>query len=346
LIAVTSRKEKATYKINIHAIHYPPLNGLEIHQPLEGKTMQASAYALVIVLGSILFVIVYLILKREKQNAGLRGKRNEERHRPPVQLKKENSHLLNADIINSLPDREVVVSTIYLFGGFQVFDRNGVDITSKFPTIVRELFALLLLYSHKQERGISTTLLCEHFWPDKNDVSARNNRNVNLTKLRALLEEVGDIKIENKNSYHRLVLGKGVFCDYYIVSKILSNPGALSEEMTDLLLKCANRGSLLPHLQPSWLDNFKSDISNKIIDVLLAYSQKLDFNQHDKTLIEIADTIFYHDSVNQEALVIKCSVLNRRGRYSLAKTWYDHFAKEYKHLYSQNYPRTFDQVIT
>jgi hypothetical protein len=39
-------------------------------------------------------------------------------------------------------------------------------------------------------------------------------------------------------------------------------------------------------------------------------------------------------------------VLNKKGKYSLAKTWYDHFAKEYKTLYSESYPKTFDEVIS
>jgi hypothetical protein len=63
-------------------------------------------------------------------------------------------------------------------------------------------------------------------------------------------------------------------------------------------------------------------------------------------LLEIADTIFNYDSINQEALVIKCSVLNKKGKYSLAKTWYDHFVKEYKTLYAESYPKTFDEVIS
>ena len=345
LIAVTSHKENGRYKVNTHSINYPPLNALEVYQPFENKKTQARTYLLLIFVGSSLLLASYLIFKRKKQKTGLTVLHKEESGQA-TQPKKENSNTINAEIINSLPDRELVVSTIYLFGGFQVFDRKGADITSKFPSTLKELFALLILHSLVHERGISTSLLCEHFWPDKDEVSARNNRNVNITKLRALLEEVGDIKIENSNSYHRLLLGSDVFCDYHVVSRMLNNPNALNEQMIDLLLRCSKRGSLLSNFQLSWLDNFKSDISNKIIDVLLAYSQKLDFNQHDKMLIEIADTIFNHDSVNQEALVIKCSVLNKKGKYSLAKTWYDHFAKEYKSLYSQNYPKTFDQVIT
>ena len=88
------------------------------------------------------------------------------------------------------------------------------------------------------------------------------------------------------------------------------------------------------------------DISNQVIDTLIEYSQKLDGDKDDKLLLEIADAVFMYDSINQEALVIKCSVLNKKGKYSLARTWYDHFVKEYKNLYAENYPRTFEDVIS
>ena len=106
------------------------------------------------------------------------------------------------------------------------------------------------------------------------------------------------------------------------------------------------RGSLLPNLQTAWLDSFKSDISNKIIDVLLAYSIELDMYKDDKILLDIADSIFNYDAINQEAMVLKCSVLNKKGKHSLAKNWYDHFAKEYMNLYGENYPKTFEEVIS
>lgn len=83
-----------------------------------------------------------------------------------------------------------------------------------------------------------------------------------------------------------------------------------------------------------------------VVDSLLSYSQKLNFKNDDLLLMQIADAIFKYDSINQEALVLKCSILNSKGKYALAKNWYDHFVKEYKALYSENYPITFEEVIS
>jgi DNA-binding SARP family transcriptional activator len=342
LVAVTSHKEKEDYRLNIYTVNYPPLNTSEVFQNIpRASTSNASLY---IIIGSVIFVCGvggYFIIKSAKQKTAVPATQYATSQETP-----HKSQVNDADVIKALPEPEKVVSAVYLFGGFQVFDKQGNDITGKFTGTLKELFVLILLHSVKFEKGVSTTLLQEHLWPDKDEMSARNNRNVNIKKLRGLLEEVDGITIENNNAYLQLVINSNVICDYHIVSKILANTGAIEGHTIELLMKYVKRGNLLPNLQTPWLDNFKSDISNKIIDALLEYSQRLDVNKDDRILLEIADTIFNYDTINQEALVIKCSVLNKKGKYSLAKTWYDHFVKEYKTLYAESYPKTFDEVIS
>ena len=51
--------------------------------------------------------------------------------------------------------------------------------------------------------------------------SASNNRNVNIRKLRLIIEKIGDINIANKNGYWYLNLGKDVTCDYQEVMRLL-----------------------------------------------------------------------------------------------------------------------------
>lgn len=336
LVAVTSHKEKDHYRINTYAINYPPVRTQDVFQEV-GKTSTASLYmilGLVFIAGS---AAAFVWIRKKRKQPEIHSKQEE----------RSGTHPVAASVVAiNLPETEKAASAIHLFGGFQVLDRDGNDITGKFSMTVKELFLLILLHSAKTEHGISTTTLQEQLWPDKDDMSARNNRNVNLKKLRGLLEEVGDVTIENNNAYLRLVISDNVVCDYHVVSRILASGNAIDNTMIEALLKHVKRGSLLPDIQSAWLDNFKSDISNRIIDMLLEYSEKLDVNRDDRILLEIADTIFNYDSINQEALVIKCSVLNKKGKYSLAKTWYDHFAKEYKSLYSESYPKTFDEVIS
>ncbi len=335
LIAVTVHKEKNNYQVHVYSINYPPLQAQDVFQEVPAQT--TLAWIVLIPLAGIGLGAAYFFRKRLRKKS------------PPVN---ETRHDPSNVALDDVPTPTVItaeskfLSTVLMFGDFQVFDKQGNDITGKFTMTLKELFTLILIHSVKFENGISTTLLQEFLWPDKDELSARNNRNVNIKKLRTLLEEIGDITIENNNSYLRLD-SSGVFFDYDVVFKLLNNKLTSGTEAERIItvLKNVRRGSLLPNMQKGWLDNFKSEISNQIIDTLLEFASTLDPNKEDKLLLEIADTIFKYDTINQEALVIKCSVLNKKGKYSLAKSWYDHFVKEYKNLYAENYPKSFEEVI-
>lgn len=339
LVAVTVHKEGEQYQVNTYAISNPPLAQKDIYQNINTRPLRAGLYYIAI-LGTlaVLGAVSYYVYRKRRGKPALPAAvlKSPEHNTPAAE-----NHTQPMDV-HPAEDR---VSAIDLFGGFQVIDKNGTDITHKFTSTLKELFIFILLHSVKLEKGVSTTELHEFLWPDKDEVSARNNRNVNLKKLRTLLECIGDLAIENTNSYVRLIMADSVLCDYRTAYRILGSE-TISRETIGLLIKYVRRGSLLPNLQTVWLDTFKSEISNRIIDVLLAYSSQLDMYKDDKMLLDIADSIFNYDTINQEAMVLKCSVLNKKGKHSLAKNWYDHFAKEYMNLYGENYPRTFEEVVS
>lgn len=349
LVAITAHKEGKQYQVDIHTISYPPLRAEDVLQP-EHKESRAIANisTILIILGIAGAITLYYYAKRKRAIAI----KQETIPVPSDAAVTETRHESDATVTPipaTIPEEHKLTSAVVLFGGFQVFDKAGNDISAKFTMTLKELFALILLHSVKYENGISAAVIQEYMWPDKDEVSARNNRNVNMKKLRTLLDEIGGITVENNNAYLKLTMDDSVYCDYQVVYKLLNHDHHTAEEKEhtiNTIIRNVKRGSLLPNIQTTWLDNFKSDISNQIIDTLIEHAQKLDSRKDDKLLLEIADAVFIYDTINQEALVIKCSVLNKKGKYSLAKTWYDHFAKEYKNLYAENYPRTFDEVIS
>ncbi|HTF19620.1 MAG TPA: hypothetical protein VK658_16220 [Chryseolinea sp.] len=337
LVAVTAHKEGNGYKIEVYSINYPPLRADETLQALPSDQSLAATVLFAAGLGTVVIVAAGAAVVRRKRR---RMRANQEVAAPDAYPSVQ-EHAADTNTW----DEEKKSSVIDLFGGFQVIDKSGIDITHKFTATLKDLFIFILLHSVKLEKGVSTAELHEFLWPDKDEVSARNNRNVNLKKLRKLLEEIGDIAIENTNSYVHLSLPDSVFCDYQTAYRIL-NSAKIDRHKVEILIRYVRRGSLLPNMQAIWLDSFKSEISNNIIDVLLAYSSELDMMRDDKMLLDIADSIFNYDTINQEAMVLKCSVLNKKGKHSLAKNWYDHFAKEYMNLYGENYPKTFEEVVS
>ena len=80
--------------------------------------------------------------------------------------------------------------------------------------------------------------------------SASNNRNVNIRKLRLIIEKIGDINIANKNGYWYLNLGKDVTCDYQEVMRLLDQ---IKDTITDKkiinkIISLASAGALLPNV--------------------------------------------------------------------------------------------------
>jgi hypothetical protein len=65
----------------------------------------------------------------------------------------------------------------------------------------------------------------------------------------------------------------------------------------------------------------------------------------DSLKLKIADILFQHDYINEEALSIKCSILSQQGKIGLAKTVYDGFCKEYHASLGIEYPYTLIEII-
>lgn len=103
---------------------------------------------------------------------------------------------------------------ICFFGGFRVIDKEGNDITFSFTPTLKYLLILLILYTGKDSKGIIGNKLIQLLWYDKTEESAKNNRNVYMSKLRSLLDKVGDIKILNQNGFWSIQFENGTICDY------------------------------------------------------------------------------------------------------------------------------------
>lgn len=337
LIAVTSHKDKQLFDINIYSIGFPPLMKEAV---IQAEPKQAMAWVILLAIAGISLIgfVVYRYQRTTRQQA---------KKIVPQGTPQEQPRNIN-DLRQIQHDGEKMSSSILLFGGFQMYNARGVDISVKFTSTLKELFLLILVHS-VNENGISASVVQELLWPDKDDTSARNNRNVNVKKLRDLLTEMDGLTIENNNSSLRVVMDEKIFCDYQVVSKLLNRThfAPLTDgQRVDLILKNIHKGALLQDIPLNALDNYKADFSNQIIDTLLEYARQLDIVKDEKLLLEIADCTFAHDPINQEALVIKCIVLNKRGKYSLARRSYDVFVKVYKNLYAENYPRTFEEIIS
>ncbi len=338
LIAVTSFTEEKADKatISIYTLAFPPLKEADLYQKV--KT-ESKSYIYIIVGIFLLLIVSYIVWKR-----------------------KSVTKVIEKPVANSLPEPPVITETstpikpvskpakqsILLLGGFQVLDKNSNVITGEFTPILKQLFLLILLYTLKDGKGISSVKLREILWFDKTNDSAKNNRGVSLSKLRMIFEKIGDISINSRSSYWTVHFGADIYCDYH-ESLTLMDRIASSPDINDIkkLVPLVSAGDLLPNLQAEWLDHYKSNFANKLIDLLLDILSNADKLQISQSLmLDIADAIFAHDSLNEDALHIKCKLLVEMGKNGLAQKTYTSFIKEYQSLFGAEFKTSFEQIIS
>jgi two-component SAPR family response regulator len=235
---------------------------------------------------------------------------------------------------------------IVFFGGFQIFDKKGNDITGKFSPLIKELFLILWLYTHKNNKGISSQKLKDLLWYDKSDKSAQNNRAVNITKLKTILKELGDFSVSKKTGYWIIENNsKNLVNDYSQLHKNLleNNP---TKEAIIHTISITKKGAFLNNLDYTWLDSFKQNITDLIVNNFMNYALKLDIDEDLDFAIDLADCIFNFDTTNEIAVFLKCKVYYIKGNHSLANDTFNKFLKEYNILYGQEFEHSFNEFIS
>jgi two-component SAPR family response regulator len=347
LIAITSHMDerKSNAEINIYTLAFPPFNETDLFQP-RPKSAGMLFYILgfVFILVLLLFFLWQVCQKKGWRKPGI----TEITRTDDTPQADDNYHpIVGIKPINEKHGGQ----SILLYGGFQVIDMDGNNITAEFTPILKQLFLLILLYTLKDGKGISSVKLKEILWFDKSNESAKNNRGVSLNKLRTIFEKIGEISINGTNSYWTIVFEESIYCDYYeamvLMNRLAKNTGERDIKDINRLVSIVSAGELLPNLQTEWVDSFKSDLSNRLIDLLLdLVMQPSSLELNPAIRINIADAVFVHDSLNEDALKIKCVSLVQMGKNNLAQKVYSSFIKEYHSLFGVDFKYTFEQIIS
>jgi DNA-binding SARP family transcriptional activator len=333
LFAFTSfEKDSLSTQIGIYSIDYPPTKSE--NKSLTDKPKKYSqpiyyAIALVILSGLLTWYIIRkkINLKKSRDVSNTNGLAND----------KETESILYNDYSKY---------QLVLFGGLQLFSLNKEDITYKLSPLLKELFLLILLFTHKNNKGISSEKISEYLWFDKSELSARNNRAVNIAKLKTILTEIGNIELTKKTGYWKIIYDNNVIpCDYAEFLQITGSKSSLTKEDVNRLVEITQKGAFLLNVNYEWLDDFKADVSDKIIDTLVSFAGECDLKSDAKFIVKLADCIFNFDRSNEEAMVLKCKAEYCLGKHSLAKLTYEKFIKEYQLLYNEEYKRSFNELV-
>ena len=292
-------------EFSINSIDFPV-----IKMPV--KTAKSTNYWYWIFGGvTIIGLIVLYVVKRKKRKQSV-GVIKEKK---VVVLDAGRKEIENIDIeekdLDFKPIEREYKYQIIFFGGFQVINKNQEDITGKFSPLLKELFLLIWMYTFKNNKGISSSKLIEILWYDKPTRSAQNNRSVNITKLKNLIKELGDCTIDKETGYWKINHNyKALKTDYYEVIQITKNKKTINRDRIDHLIKITQKGPFLSNLNYEWLDSFKQDVADAIIETLINFAESFDFKTDPDFILHLCDCIFNFDSINEEAVVFKCKAYN------------------------------------
>ena len=333
LIAVTAYSDdEKTDQVDIYTLDYPPLQKENVIPGIRIATIEKYLLLLAAV-GIIAFGAILMIRRKKKtRSPSIVSDVLEQANKPT-----EKQNRFSEKTVYSVNKQSVL-----FLGGFQVFDKAGKNITGEFTPTLKQLLVLIILHTLKNGKGISSSKLQELLWFDKSEESARNNRSVNIRKLRVLLQELGNVDISNHNAYWTIALPDDVFSDYKdALSLIQRLQSEKTLDKTELLrlLEILSYGPLLPNIQIEWVDDFKTEFSNSVVDLLMSIVQNsnLPYVENSEIRLKIADVILGIDPINEDAVAIKCSTLYKMGKIGLAKTIFDNFTKEYRLLLGEAY---------
>lgn len=323
LYAVTREdKGNGRYFLNVYSIKYPVISN-----PVKRSGAWMSFVPLVSI--AVLAVCAVLAVFRYRRRKG-----GMEKAEPVTAGEK------------TVNNARSLVPGVYLLGGFRVINQNETDITGGFTPVMKQLLCLIILYTLKDDRGISNSMLKDYLWPDKSDESTINNRSVNLRKIRKLLSEVGVCEISSKNSYWHISLSDSFRCDMFEAKSVIdgfnSKKGHISQQDIADILKISSYGVLLPNQQNDFFDEFKSLYSSSIIDAL---NSCLEYTVDDALKLTVANAIFVFSPLDEFALHIKCKSLLSMGRSGLAKQTFETFAKDYREMMGEDFPYSFDYIL-
>ena len=338
VISFSSLTTDSLATVSIYSLRYPPLSSnTSVYQHISSDHNSKIIIFVIIALFAIFLFFVFILIRKKF----LRSKT------VPGQAKEyADDEFIIAKSIGERNEKQA----IFLFGGFQVKDKNSKDITGEFSPMLKQLFLIILLNTIKDDgKGISSVELDDTLWPNKSHDSARNNRSVMTSRLRQLFENVGSFNIESFNSYWIVKLGDEIYCDYREALSLLrkmKKKNSRTKEDVMKLLNIVSYGEMLPNLQIEWVDSFKANFANQLIDLLLEVSRQKELAFSPVELIYLADTLLIYDILNDDALKLKCCALIKMGKNGLAMETYNSFVKQYSILFGSKYNYSFVQVIS
>jgi len=314
------------FTIRIYSLAFAPLKRADVLQ--QNATINVERIYLIIgfcLIFLLLMVYIYIHKKKKSEASGLM----------PL-------------LINEIYLPKKASACILFLGDFIILDKKGLDISTSFTLITKQLLAACLLEYYTFGNGLTSRRLEEMFWFDMDKANATNNRNVNIRKLRILLDQIGDITMTKDTNFWEIKIGEYCFCDYMEVITLLND--AKKQKLVDKnvvtkIVEISKSGTLLPDFDFEWIDKYKSHYSYLLIEVLMKASVQPGITNNLKLLVDLSQVILIHDKIDEEAIQIKCRSLYKLGQKGLSKQCFDRFCADYIQILNEEPKLKYETII-
>lgn len=319
-------------KVELFSINYPPISESQITYLANlNIDKNYSSMLLIAVAGFISVAAVLIYYRKRKVKLARNGEAN--------------------SFTGKETETAITLSknSIKLFGGFRIYDRDGKEISQTLSPMLKEIFLLILIRSvNNHHSGITSEELSLIIWPDASPESVKSSRGVAINKLRKILSTVDGVDLEFSDKLWLVKMNNGLCCDYADYLKFYSthkNRNEIIKDSISAIMDICSGGEFLKGISYEWLDSIKFSINNEVIAFLKQYCENENTENDDETLLKLCDVILAFDSVDTDAIKVKIKTLTSQGKLHIAKSTYGLFVAEYKRLYDENYPLSFEEII-
>lgn len=318
--------------VELYSINYPPISESEKTHLQQANDEENYTSIIFTVIGTASVLLFFVYYKKRKANL---SKMVEVKHKIDRDYNFIKTHSKNS---------------VKLFGGFWIYDKDGNEISQTLSPKLKEIFLLILMRSlNNHHSGITSEELSSIIWPDASPESVKSNRGVAINKIRKLLSDVEEINLEFLDKLWFIKINNGSSCDYADYLKFCNSTQTKNDAANgslSFLLSIVDGGEFLKGISYEWLDSIKFAVNNEVIKCIKNYFENDEIQKDLEKTIKLCDIILTFDSVDQDAIKLKIKTLLKQGKHHIAKSTYGLFVAEYKRLYDEHFPLSFQEIIS
>ncbi len=341
-------QEMASQQTGIYTLNFPPAS---IGFTLENDSRSWLEKSIIGLLTMLVAWILYLIILAQNRKKKLREILNHPQdHYSKRQKEEEIIHLPQTEALSTIAHPLISSQSIDLLGTYRIYNQNSEEVNGAFTSFLEEFFLFLLVSSiFKTGKGITSEEINQAFWPYHDASSARNNRGVNISRLRKILGEIEGITLIFDKNQYQLVLSDSFDIDlqtFLSMAQLILSKQAITLVELKTINQLIQKGPFLNHLTSSWLDPFREQFELLLSHLLELTISSNTLKTQTEDLLDFCRLVLVHDKLNESALQMILFIHGNQQKKDLQRQVYQSFTRNYLEMMGEAYNVTIIECIS